>query len=187
MAKRGRPGIPYEQFVEAWEQLVSTGRESTNAALDIIGGNKSTIIAFRERYEREKTSKEISMINSIELTEAVHKAIASVKVKEVDALERANTALKARIDEYSAVLSATERKSAEIVVDFEDAKTNFDIEKSKAEKQLAALQARIDDAKQRESALMVRYEQLNEQYNQARQDAAVAKKEVELLRESIGK
>jgi len=32
MAKPGRPGIPYEAFVETWEQLLQIGRTTTNAA-----------------------------------------------------------------------------------------------------------------------------------------------------------
>src|SRR5262245_6805089 len=99
MARRGRPGISYEQFIEVWEQLANEGRAGTNAVHDILRGNKSTIVAFRERYEREKASKELALIKNIELPDAVHQAIASIKVKEIEVLEKVNVQLKARIDE----------------------------------------------------------------------------------------
>ena len=150
-----------------------------------MGGNKSTIVAYLERYEREQSSKQRSIINSIELPDAVHQAIANIKVKEIDALERANTQLKARIDEYLLVLTETEKRLASAQVDLEDAKTNFEIEKLKLEKQLAAVRARLNDAEQREVVLKTQNEQLSEQYSQARQDTAVAKKEVEMLREGL--
>jgi hypothetical protein len=183
MAKPGRPGIPYERFVQTWEQLIQEGRAGTNAALDILGGNKITIAAFRERYEREKTLKELSIINSIQLTEAVHQAIAGIKVKEIEALEKANAQLVSRIDEYLAILKETEEKLAAAKVDLDDAKVQFDIERLSLERKLAAAQARTDDLDQREQKLLARHEQLDEQYNQAKQEAAVAKKEVEMLRE----
>src|SRR5687767_9818902 len=112
MAKRGRPGIPYEQFVETWEQLLKEGRAGTNAAHDILGGNKSTIVAFRERYERDKSSRELSLIKNIELPEAVHQAIAGIKVKEINALEKINIELKSRVDEYLALIKETEERLA---------------------------------------------------------------------------
>jgi hypothetical protein len=51
------------------------------------------------------------------------------------------------------------------------------------ERKLAISQAQIKDLQQREQRLQARCEQLNQQHNHALQDAAVAKKEVELLRE----
>jgi len=183
MAKRGRPGIPYEKFVEVWEQLLKDGRAGTNTAHDMLGGNKSTIAGFRERYERDKSAREISLIKDIELTEAVHRAIAEIKVREIDALERDNARLKSRIDEHLAVLKETEEKLAIAKIDLEDAKTSFDTERLSLERKLAAAQARIDDMAQREQKLISRCEQLGEKCNQARQEAAVAKREVEILRE----
>lgn len=46
MAKRGRPGIVYENFVEVWEQLIKEERAGTNTAHELLGGTKSTIAAF---------------------------------------------------------------------------------------------------------------------------------------------
>lgn len=183
MAKQGRPGIPYDKFVEVWEQLLSEGRAGTNTAHDLLGGSKSTIASYRERYEREKASKELSVIKSVELTEAVHQAIAGVKVKEIEALEKVNNQLKARIDEHLALLKETEEKLAAAKVAFDDAKVNFDAERLSLERKLAAAQARIDDMESREQTLLAKYEKLGEQYNHAKQEAAVAKKEVEMLRE----
>lgn len=99
MAKQGRPGIHYEKFAQVWEQLLSEGRAGTNTVHDLLGGSKSTIAIYRERFDREKASKELSVIKSVELTEAVHQAISAIKVKEIEALEKVNTQLKARIDE----------------------------------------------------------------------------------------
>jgi chromosome segregation ATPase len=183
MAKQGRPGIPYEQFVQAWEQLINEGRAGTNAVHDILGGSKSTIATYRERYEREKASKELSIIKSIKLTEAVHRAIAEIKVTEIDALDKSNTQLKLRIDEHIAAMKEAESKLDSAKVDFADAKANFDIEMLKLERALAAAQARIEDTEQREKKLIIKCEQLNEQYSKAKQEAAVAKKEIEMLRE----
>ena len=47
MAKQGRPGIPYEDFVVVWEQLLQEGRAGSNTAHDLLGGSKSTIAAYR--------------------------------------------------------------------------------------------------------------------------------------------
>ncbi|OHE78668.1 MAG: hypothetical protein A3F67_07035 [Verrucomicrobia bacterium RIFCSPHIGHO2_12_FULL_41_10] len=185
MAKHGRPGIPYEKFVEAWEQLLHENRAGTNAAHDVLGGSKTTIAAYRERYEREKSSKEISILKSVELTEAVHQAIASIKVKEIDALEKNNAQLKSRIDDYLTSLKETEEKLAVAKVDLEDAKTGFEMERLKLERKLSATQARIEDMEQREQKLTAQYGQLGDHYNQTKQEAAVAKKEVEMLREQM--
>jgi chromosome segregation ATPase len=183
MAKQGRPGIPYDHFVKAWEQLINEGRAGTNAAHDMLGGSKSTIATYRERYEREKISKELSIIKSIKLTEAVHRAIAEIKVTEIDTLDKANTQLKLRIDDYIATMKEAESKLDSAKVDLADAKANFDIETLKLERALAAAQARIEDTEQREKKLIIRFEQINEQYSKAKQEAAVAKKEIEMLRE----
>jgi len=53
MAKQGRPGIPYDKFVVVWEELLQENRAGTNIAHDLLGGSKSTIATYRERYERE--------------------------------------------------------------------------------------------------------------------------------------
>ena len=184
MAQRGRPGIPYEDFVKVWEQLVTDGRASTNIAHDILGGSKSTIAAFRERYERDKASKTLSIIKSVELTEAVHQAIAGIKVKEIDALQKEHTQLKSRLDELLAALKTSEERLAATQVEAADTRTTFEVERLSLERKLAAAQARVDDGAQREQQLQANYEQLAEQCNQAKQAAAVAEKEVELLRET---
>ena len=51
------------------------------------------------------------------------------------------------------------------------------------ERKLAAAQARIEDAEKRERQFIDQHEQLNEKYNEAKQAAAVAEKEIEMLRE----
>ena len=187
MAKQGRPGIPYEKFVAVWEQLLQQGRAGTNAAHDILGGSKGTITGYRERYEREKSSKELALIKSVKLTEAVHRAIAEIKVQEIEALEKTNLQLKSRIDEYLGVIKEAEEKVGAAMVALDDAKNEFEIEKLQLERKLAAAQARIDDMAQREQKMMARYEQINEQYTHAKQEAAVAKKEIEMLREQAKK
>jgi hypothetical protein len=47
MEKQGRPGIPYEKFVEVWEQLIKDRIARTNGAQDKLGGSKSTIASYR--------------------------------------------------------------------------------------------------------------------------------------------
>ncbi len=187
MTKQGRPGIPYEKFVVAWEQLLQEGRAGTNTAHDVLGGSKSTIATYRERYEREKTSKELTLIKSIKLTEAVQRAIAEVKVQEIESFEKENTKLKSRIDEHLATIKEVEEKLAATQVTLENAKNDLDLEKLKLERQLAAAHARIHDMEQREQKLAAKQEQLNEKYNLAKQEAAVAKKEIEMLREQAKK
>ena len=76
-----------------------------------------------------------------------------------------------------------EEKSAAAVVALNDAKVADDIEKLKLERKLAAAQARIDDIEQREQKMAAKCEKLAEQYNLAKQEAAVANKEIEMLRE----
>lgn len=185
MPKQGRPGIPYERFTEVWEQLLAENRAGTNAAHAILGGSKTTIATFRERYEREQSSKALSIIKGVELTDAVHRAIAEIKVKEISALEKENTQLKSRIDEHLAMLKEAEEKLAATKIAMDDAKSAFDREKLKLERQLAAAQARIDDMQQREQEMANRYSKLDEKYNLAAQAEAVAKKEIEMLRERI--
>ena len=187
MAKQGRPGIPYEKFVEIWVRLIDEGRAGTNVAHDILGGSKSTITAYRERYEREKTSQQISIIKNIELPKAICHTIAEMKVKELTALEKTNEQLIIRIDDYLSAMKEVEGKLLSVQVELDDAKTNFDAEKLKLERQLAAAEARIEDMQQREQKLMSHNEQLGNQYNDAKQAAAVAKKEIEMLREQAKK
>jgi chromosome segregation ATPase len=187
MTKHGRPGISYEKFIEVWEQLIKENSASINSALTIIGGSKGTIAGFRERYEREQSSKELSILKSIELTDAIHQAIASIKVKEVTVLEKNNTQLKSRIEEFLVVIKELEENVASAQIDLIDAKSNFDIEKLSIERQLAAAQARIEDITKREQQLNAKFEKINEQLNQAKQEAAVAKKETEMLRKFTDK
>lgn len=183
MAKRGRPSIKYENFIEVWEQLTEEGRASINAVQNTLGGDKSTINGYRERYEREKAAKELSMIKGIELTEAVQQAIAAIKVKEIDTLERENQQLKTRMDELLADLKKSEDDYAALKIELEEAKTEFSDKQQKAERQLAIAESRVTDAENREKQLGARYQELSEQISQYKQEAAVAKKEVEMLRE----
>ena len=53
----------------------------------------------------------------------------------------------------------------------------------KLERKLAAAQALIEDTEQREQKMASKCEKLAEQYNLAKQEAAVANKEIEMLRE----
>lgn len=183
MAKLGRPGIPYEQFVETWQQLLKEERANVTNILAILGGSRSTITNYHERYEREQAVKEYNIINSIELSEAVHQAIAGVKVKEIDCLKKENMQLKSRIDGYLTLVNESEEKLAAAKVDLDDAKVNSDLEKLSLERKLAAAEARIEEITQREQTLLAKYEALSQQYNQAKQAAAVAQKEVDMLRE----
>jgi chromosome segregation ATPase len=187
MTKLGRPGISYENFIEVWVQLIKENRASINSALAIIGGSKGTIAGFRERYEREQSSKEMSILKSIEGTETIHLAIAAIKVKEVTVLEKNNTQLKSRIDDFLVLIKELEENLASAQIDIIDAKANFDVEKLSIERQLAAAQARIEDITKREQQLNAKFEKTNEQLNQAKQEAAVAKKETEMLRKFTDK
>lgn len=184
MAKQRQSNLTYDQFVEVWEQLVKEARAGNNVAHDILGGSKSTIATFRERYEREKTSQTLAIIKSVELTDAVHHAIADIKVKEIEILEQTKKQLESRIDHYINEAKEAESKLAETLVELEDTKTNFNIEKLKLERQLAASEARTEDLEKREQKIATQLEKLSEQYNQALQETAVAKKEIELLREA---
>lgn len=56
-------------------------------------------------------------------------------------------------------------------------------EKLEFERKLAVSQARVEDLLAREQKMQLRYDELNQHYNQAKQDAAVTKKEIELLKE----
>lgn len=187
MMKAGRPGLAYEEFKAVWDELLREGKEGTNAAHNILGGCKSTIASYRERYEREKASQAISIINGIELTDTLQKAIAAIKVKETEALEKANKALEARNDETIALLKSTETKLAAVETALAEANAHFDTKLLEFERQLAAEKARSDELRQREQDLKAKYDALNEQYNQAKQASAVASKEVEMLREALNK
>ncbi len=185
--KGGRPGLSYAQYVEVWEQCIEEGRVNNNAVREILGGSRSTIVAFRERYEREKTAREVSIIKDIELNDAVLQAIATIKVKEIEALEKVHMQLKARLDENITTINELEKSCAAATAALGAAKSHFEDEKLKLAKRLAIGEARVDDLTLNAQKYAEKCEQLSEQYNQAKQEAAVAKKEVELLREQSKK
>lgn len=185
MTLRGRPSIPYDRFVELWETLVTEGRASINAVQNSLGGDKSTIKAYQERYAREQVAKELSMLKSIQLTDAVQKAIAAIKVKELELVEHENQQLKNRLDGLLADLAQSEAAYSALTRAFEDAKIDWDAWQQKAQRELAIAQSRVSDAEKREQQLGEQYQALSEQVNQYRQEAAVAKKEMELLRERM--
>lgn len=182
-AKRGRPSIKYDSFVETWEQLMADERASINAVQNTLGGDKGTIKGYIERYEREQAGKELSIIKGIELPEAVQQAIAAIKVKEIEALERENQQLKARMDGYLADLQKAEEATIALKVVLDEVKAEFEIKQNKLERQLAVAESRASDADKRENQMAEQYQKLSEQVNHYKQESAVAKKEVEMLRE----
>lgn len=185
MAKQGRPGVPYEKFTEVWENLIKEGRAGTNTAHDLLGGSKSTIASYRERYEREQTSKTLSLIKSLELPDALLRSIAEIKVHEIEVLEKDCTQLKSRADEYLNLLKELEEKLAIAKVELDDTTMLFNGEKLKLEKKLAAAEARIEDIEAREQKINDRYEKLHEQYSLAKEAVAASQKEVQMLREQL--
>ena len=181
--KRVRPGITYEQFVKTWEQLAKEGRAGTNAVLEVLGGNKSTIAAFREQYEREKYTRELALIESIELPKGILKALADVKINEIEKQQAEILKLRECIDDLIGDVKQAEERAAVAEAEAAVAKQNFDAEKLSLAQNLSAVQARMEDIKDRERILLARIDELSESCNAAKQEAAVAKKEGELLRE----
>ncbi len=185
-SKVGRPSvISYEQFVETWKQLIEEGRAKINAVQEILGGSKSTIISFREKFEQDEATKKISWIQSIELPEAIHHAIAAIKIKELSELGAENTALKARLNECIAELEKSEKAFITARTTFDERKTEFKAKEKEFDRQLAASEARRMDAEKNEHVLIRNLKEQSEQLNQYREEAAVAKKEVAMLRERL--
>ena len=170
MTPRGRLSIPYDRFVELWETLVTEGRAraSINAVQNSLGGDKSTIKAYQERYAREQVAKELSMLKSIQLTDAVQKAIAAIKVKELELVEHENQQLKNRLDGVLADLAQSEAAYSALTRAFEDAKIDWDARQQKAQRDLAIAESRVSDAEKREQQLGEQYQALSEQVNQYR-------------------
>ena len=183
MSKAGRPGISYDQFVEVWEGLIKENRASNNNACSQLGCSKSTVSQYREQYERNQSAKEISFIKQIKLPETITQAIADMKLEEIQLLEKQNRQLEGRLDQCLGDLKKSEASRVEAIAKADEFKTQFDKDKLELERKLAAAEARISDAIERESQLQTRLEQVSEQYNQTKQDAVVAQKEIELLRE----
>lgn len=186
MAKAGRPGILYDDFVAAWEKLLAQGRASLNAAIEQVGGNKATIIAFRERYEREQASKRLDILKGIELPKAVIAAIADIKTKELETITATNQALQSRLDECLKTIAGLEKELGQCQEQKRAAGQAFGDERLAFEKAISVEQARVKDLQQREAQLIEKVEALQKQYGLAEQQAAVAKKEIEMLRERQG-
>jgi chromosome segregation ATPase len=181
--KQGRPGIEYNAFVTVWQELLNEGCATLHHALDRLGGSRSTLLRHRERYEQEQQSKAVDLIKRIKLTDVLVKSIAAIKLEEIDTLEGHNQALNARIDDSLHALKETEKKLTQALATVDEQQAKFAETTLAFERKLAISQAQIEDLQQREQTLQARCEQLNQQHNHALQDAAVAKKEVELLRE----
>ena len=179
---KGRPGVPYEQFIKVWEELLKEGKASNATVIDILGGSKSTIAKYREQYERDNTSKERQLIAEIQLTDDIIKAISQTKVKEITFLEEKQQHLQDRMDEMMKTLAEYETKNAELLLTVEELKKAKETEKLEFERTLAVSQARIEDLLEREQKMQHRYDELNHHYSQAKQDAAVAEKEIELIK-----
>lgn len=187
MAKRGRPGIDYDEFKQTWQTLLEQGRATTNNALDILGGSKGTISKLREQFEQEEATKKLIEIEHITLPEKICDGLADIvmtRTKQLDVMYREQ---KARADEHLSTIMALESQLASKQVDFDDAKTQYEIDRTQYERRLAASEARIEDLKKREQTLLEKVDALQINYNQAKQHAAVAQKEVELLREQTPK
>lgn len=174
--KLGRPSVlSYEQFMPVWQQLKEEGRASINAVQESLGGSKSTITALRERYEREKTAEKVTLLNDIELPEAIRFAIAEIKVKQMTTLEKNQEDLELRLNEVIQSLKEAELKYASVESLLEKEKTLHG--------QRMAAEALRTQAEDREQKAIKRCEELAEQLGQAKQATAVAQKEIALLRE----
>ncbi|WP_119344421.1 hypothetical protein [Facilibium subflavum] len=181
--QKGRPGIPYEKFVEVWEQLIEEGKAGTNAIHELIGGSKSTIAAYRERYEQEHAAKELSILKEVQLPSAVQKAIAELKLKEINVLENENKLLKVRIDEHLSNFKKSEEAYDALKSKLETVELNFTELKKNLEQKIAIAESRLLDTEKRENRALEQCKVLSDQVSQYKQEAAVAKKEVEMLRE----
>jgi hypothetical protein len=181
---KGRPGVSYEQFFPLWEQLLNEGKARNNTACELLGASKGTIAKYRERYEQEHLSKERGIITGIQLTDEIIHAISLIKVKEITLLEETQQKQQERMDHTIQSLNESEIKNAELLNRLEELQQSFDIEKRLFEQKLAVSEAKTADLLQREQKANERYDSLNEKYHLAMQETAVAKKEIELLRET---
>jgi chromosome segregation ATPase len=181
--KMGRPGVAYEQFVKVWEMLITEGKATNNTVIERIGGSKGTIAKYREQYEQSNTSKERQLMTEIQLTNDIIHVISQIKVKEITFLEEKQQRLQERMEDTIKTLAEYETKNAELLLTVEELKKSKETEKLEFERTLAVSQARIDDLLAREQKMQHRYDELNQRYSQAKQDVAVAQREIELLRE----
>jgi len=90
-----------------------------------------------------------------------------------------------RIDNILSHLTKAESKLAAAKVDAEDQEFQFNAERLKYEKQLAIISAKHEELTKREQTLHGRLESKSSECHKAMQEAAVSKKEVDLLRERL--
>lgn len=183
MKKAGRPGVTYEQFIEVWEQLKAEGSATLSSVLSKLGGSNSTLINYRERYEQEKNSKQTDILKQIKLQDDLIKVIANIKVEEMELLEKQNQELKARLEEYLKTIKENEISIDKATKTIDELKTQSEEINLDFERKLAASEARSAELTIRENHANEQLEKLREHYNEAKQEAAVAKREIELLRE----
>lgn len=181
--KAGRPGLSYEEFVPAWERLLAEGRAKNGLACELLRCSSSTISQFRARYERESLSRELAIVQEVKLPETLQKAIAEIKLEELTVREKEIKKLSTHLGEITADLKAAEEKATAAVTRLEKEHADFAAARLEFERQQAAAEARIADLEKREAQLQQQYEQLNQRHHQAMTEAAVAQKEVELLRQ----
>lgn len=180
--KVGRPLMyTYEEFVDTWKALKEEGRARVVTVQDILGGSKSTITGFIEKFERDEAAKKIDLIKYTELPKAVSEAIANMKIKQIDELEATKKQLNERLDENIQHLKEAESKLSEAQTSFDERRTEFGAKEKNFERELSASEALRKQAEDREKNLLAQIDQLRDQLSQAKQDAAVAQKEVEIL------
>lgn len=182
-SKAGRPGLSYDEFVPAWERLLAEGRAKNGLACELLRCSSSTISQFRARYERESLSRELAIVQEVKLPDTLQKAIAEIKLEELTVREKEIKKLAAHLEETTADLKTAEEKAAAAVTRLEKELADFAAARLEFERQQAAAEARIADLEKREAQLQQQYEQLNQRHHQAITQAAVAQKEVELLRQ----
>ena len=83
------------------------------------------------------------------------------------------------MDETIKTLTEYEIKNTELFITVEELKKANEAEKLEFERKSAVSQVRIEDLLEREQKMQLRYDELNQHYNQAKQDTAVTEKEIE--------
>lgn len=182
--KQGRPSvISYEIFLETWLKLTESGKASINAVQEQLGGRKSIIANFRERYEHEKASEKMAFINNIQLPDAIRLALSEIKVSQIEALEQAKNATELRLNEIIQSLENSEAHLATAKLSLEETKLVYENKEKELCHQYAVSEALRIASEEREKSVIKRCEELLEQLNQAKQEVAVSQKEISMLRE----
>ncbi|WP_119343488.1 DNA-binding protein [Facilibium subflavum] len=178
MVRKKRDNLIFDNVKEACEQLVSDGEKVTvRNVLNITGGNFATVSEFIKKWqEQHAASKEISLPKHLmdALKSAYKDMLKEQETLYSEKLEREIARTHEALKEIVELESNNEKLISQLKSTTEDCQA-----KTKAyEKEAALLNARFDDALQREQKLMDELETTRKKLHEAEIKLAVLQAEV---------